>query len=542
MATRVLLALLVLASGCVHRHVQRKAGTQSFVVEVIRPTGDGVLGTKEQPIPYATNAAPFRIDLRVTAIGWDGNPDPGFSGRLLIDARPGVVFPNEFNVLDGVGTVSVQLSNSYGETHIWLEDCGTRRVPMKKDCTLEERQAYLPECLQGFSPGTLATGISPTIRFAQPSVTQVQVTSDNTTSPLISLQGDRCASLADPRYVDITNLTGQQLFNVPRAQRMAPVGNIINVSAGEMIITAIDNEGFYLSDISPEATNTGFNSIFVFNFNYPEGLEVGDRLKSIQGVPAEFSGSTQLTNPFWIRDPGGPYKSKLPKPFYISPALYNANMGKSGANINTQLDLERLEGGIVCMDGLHVPSHSRVPYVPPRPCGPGGDKRCAAGEICVGATDTEEGECFRVSCDLNKDGRIDRFGDTEEKACETACYENPDCFEGSSYGNFQQWGAYITNITTTTKCGPMDPPCLAGSICNPSTLSCDLVQKVALATANALPQFRPDRYVADKLAAGEAPQTLAVTGNLIQVLASRPVWLIQPRGPEDITFGGTCQR
>lgn len=506
MATRALALLLLVGSvaSCVTKHVQRKAGTQTFEVSVLRPTGDGSLGTKDKPLPYATNSAPFRLDLHVQAFGWDGQPDTTFNGRLIIDARPGIVFPNEFNVLNGEGTVSVQLSNAFGETHIWLEDCGVRRVPEKKDCTLEERQAYLPECLQIFTPGTLATGISPTITFAQPSIVQVQQTADNTTSPLISLQGDRCTSLADPRYVDVTNLTGQQLFAVPRAQRIAPVGNIINITAGDMIVTAIDNEGFYLADMSDEAAKSGWNGLFVFNFNYPEGLQVGDRLMKLQGVPAEFSGSTQLTNPFWIRDPRGPFKNKLPKPFYISPTLYAANIGRSGANINTQLDLERLEGGIVCMDHLVIPGGS-------------------------------------VTCDLNKDGRIDRFGDTDEKACETECYDNPDCFEGSGYFSFQQWGAMVQGISSGTPCGgAMDLPCVAGTTCNETTKMCDIVQKIALATSNALPEFRPDRYVKSKLDKGEKPDTLAVTGNLIQVLASRPVWLIQPRGPEDVVFGGSC--
>ncbi len=491
-------------SACAYKRVARKGGAQSFSVEVLRPEGENALGSKLTPIPYAGNAAPFRIDLKVQAIGWDGKPDTSYEGRLLIDARPGVVFPNEFNVLKGEGTVSIQLSNAFGPTHIWLEDCGVRRVPKKANCTLEERQAYLPECLQTFQPGTLATGVSPTIYFSQPSIPQIQATFDNTTSSLISLQGDRCASLADPRYVDTTNLTGQQLLGVPRAQRIAPVGNMVNVTAGEMIVTAIDNEGFYLSDMSPEAVAGGFNGLFVFNFNYPEGLQVGDRLLQLQGVPSEFSGSTQLTNPFWIRDTGGPYRDKLPKPFFISPQLYQASIGRTGANINTQLDLERLEGGLVCMENLVVPGRFQL-------------------------------------CDLNKDGRIDRFGETDEKACETACYNDPNCFEGSSYGQFQQWGALVGGIDLAVVCND-DMPCVEGSFCNPNTNTCNAVQKIALSTSNAIPAFRPDTYVADKLAKGEAPETMAVTGNLLQVLASRPVWLIQPRGAEDVVFGGTCPR
>ncbi len=484
MTVRLLLCMSLLAGGCVVRRIERPKGTQSFRVTVVKPEDSAALGSRQSPLPYASNDTPFAVTFRLEAIGWDGQPDAGFTGRLVIAAHPGLVFPNEVNIHEGTGEVSVRLANSYGETRIWFEDCGIRELPFKKNCTLEERQAYVPECFPQFRAGTLATGISPPIVFAQPALSDVQETGDNASSPLMPIAGDRCAALADPRYVDTTNLTPRQINQLPRAQRIPASGNTVRITAGELIVTAIDNGGFFVTDVSPEAQVRGFNSIYVFAFSYPENLQVGDRVLSLTGTPAEFVGATQLNNPFWIRDSRGPYPEKLPAPYTISPQLYQMNIGTAGGNVYNELSMEKLEGSLVCMDNLGVPSGAE-------------------------------------NCDLNNDGGLTRGSGSEEQACETKCYDNPDCFEASGYFSFGNWGAHVTGITSGT-------------------------HKVGMELSAAFSDFRPDIYQRepwkyDEAAKeGDAPQRLAVIGNLIHVLGARPVWVIQPRGRDDVRFGGTC--
>ena len=44
-----------------------------------------------------------------------------------------------------------------------------------------------------------------------------------------------------------------------------------------------------------------FANIFVYNYNYPDGLEIGDRIASITGTIGEFVGDTQISFPGWTR-------------------------------------------------------------------------------------------------------------------------------------------------------------------------------------------------------------------------------------------------
>jgi hypothetical protein len=479
-----LLALAALSLSCITKRVPRPKGTQSFRITRVSPMDDAAFGTLASPLPYAAATSPFAATLRVEAIDWAGQPDRTFSGHLLLDARPGQVYPNEMDIKEGVGEVSIQLANSYGETRVWFEHCGQREAPLRGNCTDDERKAYLPECMAQFKHGTLATGISPPVIFAQPSISDVQGTTDSGTSPLQPFSGDRCAALADPRYVDTGNLTPAQITQLPRGQRIPASGNTVKITAGEMIVTAIDNGGFFLTDVSDAAKMRGFNGIYVFNFNYPENLQVGDRVTSITGTPAEFTGSTQLANPYWTKDLKGPFLNRIPVPTRISTTVYEASVSASGSNISNAIEMEKLEGGLVCMEGLVIPSGAE-------------------------------------NCDRNNDGSVTRGAGSEEQACETACYQNPDCFEASSYFAFGNWGAYIPQITSST-------------------------YKIGLDMAGAFPDFRPDKYMRDPelydstAKDGDAPKTLAVIGNLVHVLGARPVWVIQPRGKDDVRFGGTC--
>lgn len=539
-----LLWLIVLGQACVTRRVLRRAGTQSFKIEVVDEPSNG-LGTKEAPLPYATFGNPVTMTITATAIGWDGKKDATYTGRVFLEARPGFVSPSEVNIENGSAEVEVSIANAFGQTRIWMEDCGQRLVP-ERECTEAERAQWKPECLLRFVPGTLATGITPALWFSQPSIVDMQETVDNTLSPLEPTQGDRCAALADPRYTDVTKLDLIRRSSLRRSLYVPKAGNSIRVTSGDMIITAIDNEGFYVTDVSEPALARSFNSIFVFNFNYPEGLQVGDRLIELQGSPTSFTGTTQLQNPFWIRDRTGPYPEKIPKPFLIEPDTYAKNIGRQGRNVKDALDLEKLEGGLVCMENL------RLPYVK-RDCDlnkNGGIERggqnckllpAAPGEEafigCRALTRSNPRVDCSVDCDKESCTSSIRVNDNvEEKCCEEECYDDPTCFEASSFFNYQQFPLQVLGITPPDNDGDGNADDVDGDG-KPD----EVIQKIGISPSNAIPNFDPSKYVAE-WEDNDAP-TVTVIGNLVQVLSARPVWLIQPRGADDLILeNGRCPR
>lgn len=525
-------------SGCVNRKVKLKPGTQSFIVDFTVP--EAQRGTAVEPLPFAATKTPLTFDVTVKAIGWDGRLDKTFNGTVFLDAQPGVVTPDKVNVVDGETTVTVELSQAFGRTRIWAEDCGRRLPPQRSDCTEAEFNDFRADCVPRFEAGSLATGISPALYFEDPAVTDVQTTTDSFTSPLIASIADRCSALADPRYLDITGIPLNQQSFLPRGQVPPKAGNVVRINRGKLIVTAIDNSGFYVTDVCPpNGTNDGscgpleFNHIFVFNFNYPEGLRIGDRLLELKGTPTEFSGSTQLGNPSWRVDRTGPFPDLVPEPIEISPELYAANIRSGGANPGDAVGLEKLEGALVCIDGLQVPERYET-------CDKNRDGFASrSGKFCKlkdPTTDLSQLGCLDLSINNNElldksvpcqtdpfEGSTFVRDNAEEYCCEIDCYNDPSCTERSTFDAFQQFAMAL-----------------------PLTDGATRQNKVSVTMVNAVPGFEPTSYVEKFIEthAADVPPTpvpkLRITGNLVHVTGGRPVWLLKPRGAEDIGYGDTC--
>ena len=84
----------------------------------------------------------------------------------------------------------------------------------------------------------------------------------------------------------------------------------------KLVVTGTDPSGFFVTDVTacriPEMRSgtsimlepSGYfpgtyGSMFVYNYNYPEGLDRGDLLWTLSGSVTEFSGATQMTFPAW---------------------------------------------------------------------------------------------------------------------------------------------------------------------------------------------------------------------------------------------------
>ena len=97
------------------------------------------------------------------------------------------------------------------------------------------------------------------------------------------------------------------------------VNQRVTITAGTMIITAINSSGMYVTDIDdrscpnpnapsdPTQNQPCFNSIFAYNFSLPLGVRPCDQLAVFQGSVQEFISDTQLLlNPVvgdsWLQD------------------------------------------------------------------------------------------------------------------------------------------------------------------------------------------------------------------------------------------------
>ena len=108
-----------------------------------------------------------------------------------------------------------------------------------------------------------------------------------------------------------------------------------------------------------------------------------------------------------------------------------------------------------------------------------------------------------------------------EYCCERICYNDFTCSDQSSLTVYGQWtgdvyGRYAGN-------GDSDPT------------------KLAIITRDADPDFDPIEFAKLQLVKPEADRdTLRIVGNLRQVLAARPVWVVIARNKSDIEINGTC--
>ena len=174
----------------------------------------------------------------------------------------------------------------------------------------------------------------------------------------------------------------------------------------ELVVTRVAKDGFYVTDISGQAT--GFNHLFAFNFSTPRGMRVCDRVTLLSGTVSELFGFTELNFPSFDVDPlfeGEEAKCKVPEPALLDDVII--------ADAN---EMEKLESGLVRITDLRVASKFG-----PKP---------ALNNVFA-----ED----QSNCDLNGDGKVD-FDSDAEAACGNACSADADCAEWTGYiarGNYK---------------------------------------------------------------------------------------------------------
>lgn len=242
----------LLIAGCV-REAEPLTGPKSIRVTFDEGSAQN-LGSEEEPLPFSHDTTSFVIDIEV--VGYDDATMTDLDGEVAILVRPGTVgtpHPATVELTGGVATdVYVEIKKSFGPTRIWIEDT--------------EREG-----------ASWATGVSPMIRFEDPTLAQSQLPT-----------GDDVSALVDS-HVEI------------------------RAAGRELVVTHVASDGFYVSDLTdfPEP----YGHMFAFSFSRPRDLVAGDKLSSLAGNVDEYLAFTELSFPSWLVESSG---NELPAPITVT--------------------------------------------------------------------------------------------------------------------------------------------------------------------------------------------------------------------------------
>ncbi|WP_342381079.1 hypothetical protein NVS55_15510 [Myxococcus stipitatus] len=267
-------------------------GIQSAVPMDVRGTKDCLLALPRTVV---------EIDLEIQAMDVKGQPMADFNGPASFRTVPGnLTGPYRYRwaqLTNGRATGSVRTGQLYGETHVWVED-----EPVQVDYTNGE---VVPgELPQEPAHRTSSTGLSRSLFFEEPTIATVQVPQNGNQQTAYSGTFMRIgrAPEAGPALV----------------QNCAP-DDPNNGQPVTLLVTGTDPGGFFVTDLTACQVREGsiagsvsqftaepsgfypgrFNSMFIYNYSFPEGLDPGDLLWSIAGSVQEFTSTTQLTFPSW---------------------------------------------------------------------------------------------------------------------------------------------------------------------------------------------------------------------------------------------------
>jgi hypothetical protein len=469
--TPILGALVLAAASC-------SGGKTEFPdkpldIEVTITAGPASARDKRVPITFDYSAAAeFTVDLKMR--NYDGSVRTSFTGReawvrlsfapagKIVESAgpagkddPNVAGPNVHLVNGEAKGIKIKVVGAYGDTRLIAEDVGfvpgdPGNLTVCSNGADDDANGYAdwpndPNCLylndDSEAPFDAAFGTSGPVYFANPTIFDVQ---NGTASPFLA------------RQVDL--------------QAEAP---------NRLVVTSIASNGMYVTDIGE---TRGSNSIFVFTFSAPFGIQACDTLTRLSGNVSDFFGGTQLGTPGfspkrWI-DPvkSGPCPIPDFKPIDGSISGIIENM-------------EALESSLVSVKDPIIGTHfgkEKVPVVDGRP----------------------EPADGRSNCDLNGDGIVgfnrSKGGFSElEKACNDACTADPDCTE---------WNNFLSFSNVKIKFAPGD-----GTV---------------FFSPSAIPGFDVAKYV--------GPGKLAeVRGILTNFVGPTPPYTVEPRCSDDVIPVGT---
>jgi len=268
----VALALVAVTGSACVQEIDKSTGKVApltFKVEIV-----GEVGSEKEPLTYSSTGRQFVLDIH--AVDDEGEPATWFSGQVQLDVAPrGRLAPSQpssVTLKDGEALgVPVEVMRAHGATNIWVGERGSSD-----------------------KPGSYATGLSPTIHVAHPSLREINETDIPASSPL------------DGDFVKV------------------------NAEGRTLVVTGIAVDGFYLTDLSDMAA--GFNAIFAHTHSRPKGIEQGSVIEEIIGTVVEFYGFTELGFPTYRV--GGKLSNLVPEVL-------------TGTLVDDDVEMEKLESRLV---------------------------------------------------------------------------------------------------------------------------------------------------------------------------------------------------
>ncbi len=221
------------------------------------------LTTSDEVLPFSNSTRTVGVSGQTL----DGQSEPfAYNGWTELIVRPGriesvtgaTMVTDQWGedryyleAVDGYVSAEVAFASSFGDTRVWLSATGS------------------PD--GSGDGGTYATGVSDSIHIALPTIAETQDISE--------------LEMDDP-------FTSSPLFGEFAT---------IRTDDRDVVVTAMTTKGFWASDLGDAPGN--YSGMFVYTFNKPDGVRVGDRLQLLGGGVQEYVGATQLSFPLYEPTP-----------------------------------------------------------------------------------------------------------------------------------------------------------------------------------------------------------------------------------------------
>jgi len=354
----------------------------------------------------------------------------------------------------GKAHAMVSVTAMYGPTHLWVEDLGYEKAAPGKT----------PACANGKNDDPDGD-----VLVDYPNDPGCEFADDDSEEG-----GTFGAGTSNPVFYELPSVQDVQGEG---ATTPYPYESITVNTSGEhrLIVTRYAKDGFYVTDLSGQAT--GYNSLYVFTFSTPSNIRPCDRMTYLTGTISEFFGFTELNFPSYDIDPifvGHEKECEIPEP----PVL-------DADTIVSSVEMEKLEAALVRLEGFHV------------------SKKLGA-KVALNNVFKED----QTNCDLNGDGTVD-FNSEAEAACGNACADDPECSE---------WTAYLSRGNYKVAKADM----------NSSGASVTSVMQVQ---TDGAPEFNP--------VASRGAELTAVTGTLRNFSGGSLNWTVEVRCVDDVVCAQT---
>jgi hypothetical protein len=228
-----------------------------------------------------TNRCAKQYVFNLLAIGRDGQPFP-YRGPVHIRVTPGIIVDGDTVRMMDDGTLENQLvhiAQSTGKCHIWFEADGFLPRPDGLD---------YGQCADGVDND--ANGL---LDMADPGCQSVE---DDMEAPFTLATGvSETLWFANPTIQDLQHAVPPSLYSSPL------VGSQAQVTSGNLVVSNVVSNGFYLIDLNDNTPTELFNSLFIFTYSKPKEIYYGDRLCGFSGAVQEHVGHTQIVFPSFER-------------------------------------------------------------------------------------------------------------------------------------------------------------------------------------------------------------------------------------------------